>query len=98
MIFNEHVNSDKHKKSLRNKQELKIMLSKGNVVRQLTKAMENKTEKDRRKNRTLMKKILKTIYFLAKQKWAVKNNFEDMINFLSNISVEDNKLHTENAP
>ena len=35
---------------------------------------------------------------MAKQKWAVKNNFEDMINFLSNISVEDNKLHTENAP
>ena len=93
MFFNEHVNSDKHKKSLRNKQELKIMLSKGNVVRQLTKAMENKTEKDRRKNRTLMKKILKTIYFLAKQKWAVKNNFEDMINFLSNISVEYIKLH-----
>ena len=98
MFFNEHVNSDKHKKSLRNKQELKIMLSKGNVVRQLTKAMENKTEKDRRKNRTLIKKFLKTVYFMAKQKWAVKNNFEDMINFLSNIGVEDIKLHTENAP
>ena len=46
MFFNEHANSDKHKKALRNKQELKIMLSKGNVVCQLTKGMENKTEKD----------------------------------------------------
>ena len=63
MFFNEHVNSDKHKKSLRNKQELKIMLSKGNVVRQLTKAMENKTEKDRRKNRTLIKKFLKSLFY-----------------------------------
>ena len=72
------------------------MLSKGNVVRQLTKGMENKTEKDRRTNRTLIKKFLKTVYFMAKQKWAVKNNFEDMINFLS--GVKDIKLHIENAP
>ena len=35
---------------------------------------------------------------MAKQKWAVKNNFEDMINFLSNIGVEDIKLQIENAP
>ena len=74
------------------------MLSKGNVVRQLTKGMENKTEKDRRKNKTLIKKFLKTAYFMAKQKWAVENNFEDMINFLSDIGVEDIKLHIENTP
>ena len=74
------------------------MLSKGNVVRQLTKGMENKTEKDRRKNKTLIKKFLKTAYFMAKQKWAVENNFEDMIDFLSDIGVEDIKLHIENAP
>ena len=98
MFFNEHANSDKHKKVLRNKQEVKLMLSKGNVVRQLTKGMENKTEKDRRKNRTLIQKFLKTVHFMAKQKWAVKNNFEDMINFLSDIGVEDIKLHIENAP
>ena len=48
MFFNEQANSDKHKKALRNKQEVKIMLSKGNV-RQLTKRMENKTEKDEEK-------------------------------------------------
>ena len=47
------------------------MLSKGNVVRQLTKGIENKTEKDRRKNRTLIKKFLKTVYFMAKQKLAI---------------------------
>ena len=35
---------------------------------------------------------------MAKQKWTVKNNFEDMINFLSDIGVEDIKLHIENAP
>ena len=64
------------------------MLSKGNVVRQLTKGMENKTENNRRKNRTLIKKFLKTVYFMAKQKWAVKNNFEDVINFLSDIGVK----------
>ena len=97
MFLNEHANSDKHKKALRNKQELTIMLSKGNVVRQLMKGMETKTEKDRRKNRILIKKFLKTVYFMAKQKWAVKNDLEDMINFLSDIGVEDIKLHIENT-
>ena len=77
MFFNEHANSDKHRKALRNKQEVKIMLSKGNVVRQLTKGIENKTEKDRRKNRTLIKKFLRTVYFMAKQKLAIKNNLID---------------------
>ena len=77
MFFNEHTNSGKHKKALRNKQEVKIILSKGNVVRQLMKGMENKIEKDRRKNRTLIKKFLKTVYFMAKQKRAVKNNLID---------------------
>ena len=28
---------------------------------------------------------------MAKQKWAVKNDFEDMINFMSDIGVEDIK-------
>ena len=59
---------------------------------------EHKTEKGRRKNRTFIKKFLKTVYFVAKKKWAVKNNFEDMINFPSDIGVEDIKLHIENAP
>ena len=63
MFFNEHANTDKHKKSPRNKQEVKIMLSKEKVVRQLTKGMENKTEKDRRKNRTLIKKFLKSLFY-----------------------------------
>ena len=72
MFFNEHTNSDKHKKALRNKQEVKITLSKGNAVCQLMKGMENKTEKDRRKNGPLIKKFLKTVYFMAKQKWAGK--------------------------
>ena len=97
MFFNEHANSDKHKKALGNEQEVKTMLSKGNVMHQLTKGMENKTEKDRRKNRTLIKKFLKTVYFMVKQKWAVKNNFEHMINFLSDIGAEDIKLHIENT-
>ena len=37
MFFNEHANSDKQKNPLRNKQFVKIMLSKGNVVHQLAK-------------------------------------------------------------
>ena len=98
VFFKEHVSSEKHAKAIRNKQNIKVMLSKGNVVRQLTKGMENKTERDRKRNRNMIKNFLKTVYFLAKKKWAVKNNFEDMIKFLSDIGIEEIKLHLENAP
>ena len=97
-FFREHESSDKHKKAISNRREIKLMLSKGNVVRQINKGMENKTAKDRKRNRNLIKKFLKTIYFLARKKWAVKNNFEDILKFIADIGDEDIYHHLKNAP
>ena len=38
-----------------------------------------KTAKEKKDNQRLIKKFIKRIYFLAKKKWAVKNNFEGAI-------------------
>ena len=98
IFFTEHLHSEKHVRSGKNKKEVKVMLSKGNVIKQLTKGMENKTEKDRKRNRKTIKKFIKTIYFLAKRKWAVKYNYDELLNFLSDIGDEDITLHLQNAP
>ena len=49
-------------------------------------------------NRNLIKKFIKMIYFLAKKKWAVKNNFEETIEYLANLGVDNIFQHTNNAP
>ena len=41
---------------------------------------------------------MKTIYFLAKKKWAVKNNFEETIEYLANLGDDDIFQHINNAP
>ena len=38
------------------------------------------------------------IYFLAKKKWSVKNNFEETIEYLANLGVGDIFQHINNAP
>ena len=38
------------------------------------------------------------MYFLAKKKWAVTNNFEETIEYLANLWVDDIVQHINNAP
>ena len=49
-------------------------------------------------NQNLIKKFIKTIYFLAKKKWAVKHNFEETIEYLANLRVDDIFQHINNPP
>lgn len=43
--------------------------------------------------------MLKTIHFMIKKKWAVKNNFSDLINFIANeIGETDLASHLDNTP
>ena len=46
----------------------------------------------------MIKHFIKTIYFLAKKKWAVKNNFEETIEYLANLGVDDILQHINNSP
>ena len=64
----------------------------------MTKGLENKTEKDRKRNRRMVKKLIKTTYFLARKKWAVKNNFQEVLRFVADVGDEDIALHLEHAP
>ena len=48
---------------------------------------QSNTRRDR--NRQLIGKFIKTIYFLNRKKWAVKFNFKDVIDVLDNIGHPD---------
>ena len=41
----------------------------------------------------MIKKFLKTAYFLARRKWAVRENFQDVIEFIKDLRDEDLPAH-----
>ena len=73
-------------------------MAKGDIVHQISKGGESKTAKEIKNNWNLIKKFIKSVYFLAKKKWTVKNNFEETIEYLANLGVDDILQHINNAP
>ena len=97
-IFSEHENCQKHVRAVTNKSNIKKLLAKGDIVRQISKGAESKTAAEITNNRNLIKKFIKMIYFLAKKKWAVNNNSEETIEYLANLGVDDIFQHINNIP
>ena len=91
--FERHIIGSKHKDAVTNKQQLMSMLRKGNIVSQITTGANNSAIEKRERNRRVIKKLIKTVYFLAKKKWAIKKNFEDVISFIRDLGDEDLKKH-----
>ena len=98
VFFSEHENCQKHVRAVTQKRNIKKFFVKGDIVRQISKGAESKTAKEIKNNRNLIKKFIKKIYFLAKKKWAVKNNFEETIEYLANLGVDQIFQHINNAP
>ena len=98
VFFSEHENCQTHVRAVFNKSNIEELLAKEDIVRQISKGAESKTAKEIKNNRNLIKKFMKMIYFLAKKKWAVKNNFEETIEYFANLGVDDLFQHINNAP
>ena len=60
---------------------LKVIHEKGNMKDQLKRGFMTKKAKEEEENKSVMIKFFKITYFLAKKKWAVKNNFQTMLSF-----------------
>ena len=82
-FFSEHENCQKHIRAVTDKSNIKKLLAKGNIVCQISKGAESRTGKEIKNNQISIKKFIKTISFLAKKKWAVKNNFEETISSIN---------------
>ena len=54
-----------------------------------------KKQSQEKRDRThgVIKKFFKTTYFIAKEKWAGRENFADIIDFLKHIGDEDILKH-----
>ena len=65
-----------------------------NVYKQVKS--QKQTEIDR--NREVIKKLHRCLYFLVRQKWAVTENFEAFVRFVADLGVEDLAWHLESPP
>ena len=66
-IFESHVNSGKHDSAVRKKQEVKRMLTKGRVYKQMCDGERKRMISTKERNRTVIKKLMKTSYFVVKK-------------------------------
>ena len=65
----------------------------GSVYKQSLTGVKSQGQKRKRRNRAVIKKFLKTGYFLARRKWAVRENFQDVIEFIKDLRDEDLPAH-----
>ena len=77
--------------------EVKRILSKGNIYKQAVHGSHDVKAKRRIQNRSVIKKFMKTAYFIARKKWAVRENFEDVIDLICELGDEDINIHLREA-
>ena len=65
------------------------MLRKGSVYKQSLTGVKGQGQKCKRRNRAVIKKFLKTAYFLVTKKWAICENFQDVTEFIKDLGDED---------
>ena len=70
------------------------MLPKGNIKAQITTAIKHFFVNMKETNRRVEKKFIKAVYFMGRNKWAVKNKFEALMNHIRDLGDEDLKKHT----
>ena len=91
--FFRHESCKKHINAMKNKKQLKAVLTKGSIYKQIRNANATHSESTKKRNRCIIKKFLKTTYFIARRKWAVRENFSDFIDFLCDLGDEEINQH-----
>ena len=74
-----HLHGEKHKKAIDGKHVLHSIVRKGNTKAQITTGAKNSEILKIEYNRKVISKFIKTIYLKCRKKWAVKNNFLDVM-------------------
>ena len=59
------------------------MLKKGNAIAQITKRANNTALDEKERNRKVSIKLFKIAYFMARKKWAAKENFQDLVKLVN---------------
>ena len=91
-----HENSKKHANALKQQREVRKILTKGTIYKQMINGEKHQTVSTRERNKRVIKEFLKTAY-VAKKKWAVREHFPDTIDFLRELPDEDSEKHFQEA-
>ena len=70
----------------------------GNVILQLKQGKERCNEQTKQQNRILIKKLLRIMYFLCKQKIAHFSNFAEMVQLMVENGDDEVRKHLDTAP
>lgn len=65
-MFQLHLNNEKHEKIIDRKHAFHSMLRKGNIVSQITAGNKNAHIEKVQRNRRVVSKLIKTVYFMSK--------------------------------
>ena len=89
--FKRHMESKKHTDTKKKKQEIKNLLSKGSIYKQMIEEERQQLRNVKKRNRCVIKKFLKATQFLARKKWAVCKNFSDVVDALGDLGGSGHK-------
>ena len=87
------MESKKHTDAKKKKQEIKNLLSKGSIYKQMIEGERQQSRNVKKRNQCVTKKFLKATYFLAQKNWALRKNFSDVVDFLRDLGDQDINQH-----
>ena len=88
-----HQNGNTHKNAVKQKQLFQRMRAKGSIYKQIVTGVGNSNQRIVERNRRVIKKFMKTVYFFARKRFAIRENFEDVINYLTDLGDKDIQEH-----
>ncbi|XP_064614032.1 protein FAM200B-like [Liolophura sinensis] len=92
-----HSRGSKHQNAITQKRAIQAMVSKGNITQQITSSLAKQKQTGQARNQRVVEKLIKSTYFIAKKKWAVKQNFQEFVNFIANLGEEDLRWHCQSS-
>lgn len=91
-----HETSAKHTIAVDKQLAYMTTKAKGSVLTQIIEGAHKISEKTMIENRNYIKKLIKTLYFMLKKRWAHSDNFEDLINFIAfELELNDLRCYIE---
>ena len=88
-----HRNGNTHKNAVKQKHLFLTMRAKGSIYKQIVSCVGNSNQSIVGRGRRVIKKFMKTVYFFARKQFAIRENFEDVINYLTDLGDIDIQEH-----
>ena len=97
--FSDHLNSNRHKLSVKNKHCFKEMSNRNaNVWQMAFNASLQSGETKRQNNRFILKCFFKITFLMIRKNWAHSHNFRDIVELVADCGAKERSSHLLTAP